>query len=117
MWLNIKLMITSIILLTFLASFVLYNTSKKAMLQQSSSVEKWLQTNEKTAKIIGILTLIIAATTATFHFGITAGILFWLITLMTILSLLVILYPFKKINYKHLIGIFTIILIIELTLV
>lgn len=110
-------MITSIIFLIFFGCFALYNASKKVALNQYFKLETWLQNNEKQTKIIGVFTLVITAIISVFYLGVTSGILFWLITLMTVLCLIVILYPIKGINYKHIISVFVFILLFELILI
>lgn len=107
-------MITLSILLISLGNFVLYNTSKKVVLQQNSSIEKWLQTHTQKTKIIGLSLLVIALVVSILKFGITSGITFWLIALISILCLIITLYPTIKINYKYLAVLFIVLLIIEI---
>jgi len=107
---------TTCSLLTILSGvFFLYNTSKKAQLYRSLAIEKWVQTNLKISKIIGVICLIISLTIAIANFGRTSGILFWTVSLMTILGLMVIILPLKKLSYKHVSILFTILFILELT--
>lgn len=107
-------MITISILLIFFGSFVLYNTSSKVVLQHTFSLEKWIQSNTKLAKNIGLSIIILAMIPCIFSFGKTSGILYWFLLLSTVLSLIVILYPLKKINYKHLFIFFALLFILEL---
>lgn len=107
-------MIASSVLLIFLGCFALYNTSKKALLTSNSSIEKWMQGNQKLSKIIGLAFLVVGLVVATFNFGNTSGIFFWMFIITAILSLLIVIYPLKKINYKHLIALFLVLFIIEL---
>lgn len=107
-------MTTLTILLIFFGSFAFYNTSKKAELQQKSSVEKSLQNNTKQAKIIGLILVAIALIIAIKKFDITSGILFWLVTLMTVISLIIVLYPLRKFNYKYVLILFVILFFIEI---
>jgi hypothetical protein len=106
-------MITSSILLIFLASFVFYNTSKKVQLFSTTTIETWIQQNIFYSKIIGCLLLIISLFVSINYFGIASGIIFWLITLMSILSLLVMVSPLQKVHYKHLIVVFFILITLE----
>lgn len=107
-------MITLNIVLIFLGSFVLYNTSKKVVLQQNLPIEKWLQTHTQKSKIIGLTILVIALVVSILKFGTTSGITFWLIALISVLCLIITLYPTIKINYKYLAVLFIVLLIIEI---
>jgi SNF family Na+-dependent transporter len=109
-------MITSIILLIFLVSFVFYSTSKKAQLTSKTIFEDWIQSHRQYSKIISSLLLVTAFILSINNFGITSGIIFWLVILMSLLSLIIIISPLKKVNYKHLVFAFFILLIFEFTL-
>ncbi len=109
-------MITSTILLIFLGSFVFYNTSKKAQLSSKSVVETWLQSHRPYSKIIGSIFLISALLLSVNNFGLTSGIIFWLVILISVLSLIIIISPLQKVNYKHLGLIFIVVLILEFSL-
>lgn len=106
-------MITTSILFLFLASFVLYNTSKKAILSSNTVIERWIQEHTDYSKIIGCLLLIATLTLIVLRFGIGSGVIFWSVTFMSILSLIITISPLQKVNYKHLIILFSILLIIE----
>lgn len=107
-------MITSSVLLIFLGSFFLYNTSRKVVLENNLLIGKWVQNNVNVSKIIGLVLLILALIITINKLGITSGIIFWLVGLMTILCLMIVLFPLKKINYKHLIAFFISSFLIEL---
>jgi len=109
-------MITISLLLILLASFVFYNTSKKAVMLYNSAIETWIQVNKNYSKAIGLLVLIVSLLSIILIFGITSGIIFWTISFITFLSTIVIIYPLKIVNYKHLIILFLILLILELTI-
>lgn len=106
-------MITSSILLIFLGSFALYNTSKNVELSSNTLLEKWFQQHTLYSKICGVFLLIATLIMVIFNFGITSGIIFWHIALMSILSLLVIISPLQKVNYKHFIALFLLLIILE----
>ncbi|MBE7670166.1 hypothetical protein [Tenacibaculum piscium] len=106
-------MIVLIILLNFLGSFCLYNTSEKAILNNNIFIEKWLQENNLKAKIIGIICYIISLVFSINHFGITAGILYLLITTTVILSLLIIGMPTQRIHYRYIFITFFVLFIIQ----
>lgn len=109
-------MISGSILLIFIAILVFFNTSKKAELSSNTSLERWIQNNTNYSKISGCLLLICALFLIIYSFGITSGILFWLIMLMSILSLIIVIFPLKKVTYKHLTIVFLLLLIFEFTL-
>jgi len=109
-------MITSSILFIFIASFAFYNSSKKATLSRVSVLEIWVQQHALFSKIIGGLLLITTLCSSIYCFGMTSGIIFWLITLMSILSLLITISPLQKVNYKHLILFFSILILLEFSL-
>lgn len=109
-------MIISSILLIFTASFAFYNTSKKATLFGVSVLEIWIQQHTLYSKIISCLLLIAALIFVIFNFGITSGIIFWLITLMSTISLIIIISPLQKVNYKHIIVVFFILIMLEFSL-
>lgn len=107
-------MITSIVFLILSGCFTLVNTSKKAVLNNDTVVEKWIQTHTIKSKYIGCGFLLLALAVSIFNFGLTSGILFWLIALMTLMSLVIIIAPLRVIRSKYLLFILLISLIIEL---
>ena len=107
-------MITSIIFLMTLGCFFWLNTSKKAMLNTNTVLEQWFQSHLKLSKIIGSVLYVIALFLCTRYLGNTSGLLFWLISLMTLLSLVIMINPIKLINYKYLFVAFIISLTVEL---
>ncbi|QXP67527.1 hypothetical protein [Polaribacter sp. AHE13PA] len=107
-------MITISLLLILLASLVFYNTSKKALLLYNSAIEIWIQVNKNYSKAIALLFLIVSLLSIILIFGFTSGIIFWLISFISFLSTIVIIYPLKIVNYKHLIILFLILLVLEL---
>lgn len=109
-------MITLLIAITLFGSFAIYNTSKKAVLNQNTILEKWLQDNTNYSKIISLLSFAIVTFFSVYIFGVTSAILFLSITVMFIISLLVIIYPLTIITYKHLSLAFIFMLILEITL-
>ncbi|WBX72965.1 hypothetical protein PG913_08650 [Tenacibaculum pacificus] len=109
-------MITIGVLLILLGNIVLYNTSKKVELYSNTTVERWIQQHTNYSQIIGCLLLISALPFICYSIGITSGLIFWLVTLMLFLSLVVVISPLKIVNYKHLAIVFLILIIIEYTL-
>lgn len=107
-------MITGIIFSVYVGCIVLYNTSQKAVLNTQYAIEKWIQSNRQKAKLIGVSILILTLVAANIVLGVTSGILFWLIALMSVLSLLVVISPLRIVNYKYLLLIFIGSLLIEI---
>lgn len=107
-------MTTSSILLVFLGSFALYNTSKQAVLRKNMFIKKWLQAHTAFLKVVGLALLIKALLLFTYIFGYTGGFLLWLFSTIATLSLIVLLCPLKRIRHKHILIIFILFLISEL---
>lgn len=80
---------TLLIVATFLAFFMCYNTSKRIVDFKDFFLEKWSQNNRSNAKKIGISILVICFFTAVFNYGLAAGLLFQCIVLMTVASLII----------------------------
>lgn len=98
-------MISLVSLTVFLAFFVLYNTSKRAILSSNFQLERWVQQNPKPSRFIGLGILLIAYALLISIKAIGASTLIFFIQVMTIGSLIVILAPLKIINYKFVLGI------------
>jgi hypothetical protein len=109
-------MISILILIIIFGCFFLYNTSKKAILQKHSFIDKWLQENNTKTKYLGIFILFITLILSVVSFGFTSGILFWIFTVTLSLSLILVLYPLKIFSIKKITILFAISLLIELTL-
>lgn len=107
---------TLIISLIFLGSYFSYSTSKKAILNSDFALNRWVTSNIKFSKIIGILLLLASLILSIVYFGTTSGILFWLISLLIVLGLIIIITPLKKLTYKHILILFLIILTFEFIL-
>ncbi len=109
-------MIVTIIFLIFLASFILYSTSKQNKLIKVIPLQSWIENNTKFSKIIALAVLIITLALCTFYFGFTSGIIFWLLCLCLFFSLIIIITPTHTINYKSVIIMYCIFLILEISL-
>ncbi len=107
-------MITSNLFLLFLGSWVLYNTSKKAILNQNFHIEKWIQSHAFLSKLVGLFFLLTSLSLMTLNFGTTSGVLFWLVSLMTILGLIIIIAPLHKGNLYYFLILFIVILLLEI---
>ncbi|WP_257669906.1 hypothetical protein [Parapedobacter tibetensis] len=107
-------MITTITILIFLGFFLLYHTSQKAVLSSSLKIAAWIHTYPKSGKRMGLSLLAAAILLCLVYLGIGAGLFSFFVILMTMGSLIVILTPLRLINWKVLIFIFLLSLIIEL---
>lgn len=106
-------MIVIIVFFMLLGCSILINTSEKAILSNRFIVEQLIQKQPTVFKIVGCFILLISLFLCSFYFGITSGVLFWLIALLAILSLLILLKPLKLISYKTIVLLFVLLLTIE----
>jgi hypothetical protein len=107
-------MLTLVITVTFIGFFILYNTSKKAVLTQTLLLEKYVQNNHLPGKFLGYTLLLIALIISIPLFGVGAGIFLYLTILMTVASIVILLAPLRYMTYKTLSAIFIISFIVEL---
>ncbi len=107
-------MVSLIVLIIFLGWFMLYCTSEKVILSKKLIPEKWIVNHKKESKRIGITKLIVALFLTVICFGVTGGILLWIFLMILMASLLVVIYPLEKINYKHLLIVLLLFVFIEL---
>ncbi|MEM8940339.1 MAG: hypothetical protein AAGC64_13445 [Bacteroidota bacterium] len=89
------MIILVVILLLFVAVFILYNTSKKAQLG-STQLEKWVQGHPKIMKMSSFIFIIIAFALLFGEFGFGGSFFSVLLGLMAILSLQTILTPMMR---------------------
>ncbi|MEH6679110.1 MAG: hypothetical protein V7724_01115 [Sediminicola sp.] len=89
-----------IVLLSFLAFYLFYLTSKKAIIQRTSNLEVWAGKQRKVAKSIGALLLLICFVAMVLRYGLAPGILAQCIVLMTVASLIICVAPLRIINFK-----------------
>ena len=106
-------MIVSCILLIFLGGYLLYNTSKKAVLHTDTLIEHWIQKNLTRSKAIGVTIFIVSILFSCIIFGKTAGILFWIMMVSLTMGLIIIFAPLRIVTYKHLFLLLVILLIFE----
>lgn len=85
-------MIAVISLIIFLGFYVLYSTSKKAILN-TTKVDVWLQNHPKVSKILGLILIAGSFGLLMNYYGIGAGIFIAFIILITIGGLVIILIP------------------------
>ena len=75
-------------------------------------IEPWLQVHKRESKLLGSLFCLIAITLAVCYWGIGAGILVWIILLMTVASLIILLLPLRLINKQSVVlGLLTLLLV------
>lgn len=108
-------MISFTLIILLLGCFIVYLTSSEVSIETNIFYKKWIHEQPKIAKIIGLTLLIIGLFTSISFFGRTSGILCWLFLVTLIMSLLIILFPLKKISIKHLSLFLIIVFLIELT--
>ncbi len=101
------------ILIGFLCFYV---TSHKTELTQWSNLQKWCQNNSLQTKMLGGIALIISCSLAIVAFGLGAGILAFVVFLMTIGCLIILLGPIQIISSKILVSMGLLCLIFELFL-
>ena len=89
------------VLSCFLGFFMLYNTSQKAKLSKNGSLEKWLQQNKSTAKILGGLLIIVAFILLPLKDGIGVGTITAFLLLMAAAALVIAIAPFHYLRLKH----------------
>ncbi len=109
-------MISVLIVIMFLACYLFYNTSQKTSIVFKSYLEKSLGSNKQLSKIIGGSLLLISLIIASINFGLFTGSLFWLSSLMLLMSLLILITPLNIVNYKLLVILFLVLLLIEIFL-
>lgn len=86
-------MLIAITLIIFSGFYCLYNTSSRAILN-NTKLDLWLQAHPKFSKPAGLVLILLAHILSGFHYGLAAGIFMALIILMTIGSLTILLIPF-----------------------
>ncbi len=107
-------MYSLIIFFVFTGSYFLYCSSKKmkSIHQVEFSILKIFHPNQ--LKLAGFILLAIAAILTLWKQGLEAGSFAFSVYLMTFLSLLNLLFPYKTINWKHILLLFSISLTIEI---
>lgn len=101
-------MITGIFSLLFIGSLSLYSTSSKTNL-------KGVTRKPQLERYFGCLLYLLALIISIIHLGNLSGFLFWLLSLAVILSLTIVIYPLKIVNYKLLVVLGLIALFFEIT--
>ena len=87
-----------------------------AQLNTNSAPEKWFVKHSITTKFLGMVDLFAACIASAVWFGTGAGILIWLFTMILLFSFLILLYPLRIIDYRHLMAIAIVLFFSELAL-
>lgn len=109
-------MVTILISILFLGSFLSYSTSSKVTLSTNSNLDRILNKPFSYKKQIGFVIIFFTSFFFIREFGTTSGFLFWIFTLTTILSLLICVYPLQIIKTRSILLIILIAIIIEFLL-
>ncbi|WP_115899753.1 hypothetical protein [Tenacibaculum gallaicum] len=101
-------------LFIFIGCYALYNTSEKALLIKNTLLQKWFHNNKRNTSIIGVITLLIGLLLSINFFGLSAGIITWIVTASIFLSLIILITPLRVVNYTFLTALFMLTFLIEL---
>ena len=107
-------MTSTLIILCFLAFYILYLTSKRVVMDSQLPIEQWVSKHDYLAKATGLILLFCTLALSMTGFGVGSGIFLFFILLMTIGSFVIILAPLKIINYPTTLVLIGLLLIIEL---
>lgn len=107
-------MYTLVIVVAALGFFMLYNTSRKAKLSSTGSLEKWMQAHHKPAKITGLSLLILSIIAMVIKDGIGVGILTAFVLLMATGCIVVAVAPLHYFRLKHIVLLIAGSLLLEL---
>lgn len=100
--------------LIFIGCYALYSASEKAFLINNTRLQKWFHNNKRNTKLIGTTTLLISLLLSITFFGLSAGIITWIVATSLFLSLIILITPLKVINYTFLTALFMLTFLIEL---
>ncbi|MFT7899810.1 hypothetical protein VBY74_07485 [Tenacibaculum ascidiaceicola] len=89
-------------LFIFIGCYALYNTSEKAYLSDTFTLQKWFQSNRFFTKITGVILLLIGLFLSIAFFGLSAGIITWIVATSLFLSLIILITPLRVINHVSL---------------
>ncbi|MDO6802926.1 hypothetical protein Q4595_10740 [Wenyingzhuangia sp. 1_MG-2023] len=94
-------MITILLTIIFFTFYIFYATTERIKVIHSLGFEKNIKTHKKQTKIIGFLLFMISIFLSIYTLGICVGILFLVISFMTLGGFVVLLSPLQIINYKN----------------
>ena len=108
-------MVTAIIILIYMGSYISYCSSKEASVNTNLKINEWLLKHFKVARYGGFLLLLASSFASVYHFGTTAGILYCIITITTVMGLIVVFSPLQQMGYKQVLILFILLLLLEFT--
>jgi hypothetical protein len=106
-------MYTTIILLIFIAFLILYNTSMKS---RWADKPLWADNLEKQKMLSGVISgilLVIACSLLVYDNGITSGMFSFIVILMSMGSLIVLLFPFRYLSARQTVLLFLLFAVFE----
>lgn len=106
-------MISLILLIFLLATFLGYASSVKTDIQSTTILGAFLTKDLKHKRLVGGFLLLIGFYIAVQYLGITSGLFFGIMLLMTCISLVVVLYPLQILKMQHILLGLIIISLIE----
>lgn len=110
-------MISVYLLLLFFGFYILYFTSKRMVAVPTLKFETWIKTHNSAATMGGLSLLLLSCFLFIYSLGLAAGILTYMVMLMTIGSLIILLAPLQLLTYPKICGVFLLALFIELFLI
>jgi len=106
-------MYTLILLICWTGFFCLYNTSRRAKLVSGGTIEFWLQSNQRFAKLLGVTGIFSSMAGLIFLDGTVMGALHGLLMIMAAGCYIVSLAPFRVIRFSHILGLGVIAFVME----
>ncbi|MEM9143996.1 MAG: hypothetical protein AAGA86_13485 [Bacteroidota bacterium] len=82
----------------------------------ASRLEQWCAKNAMTGRVLGLFLLVLSAGLTLARFGPGAGFLVFIISLMTLGSLIILVRPLRILNGISLLGIFALVFLAEIGL-
>ncbi|WP_149524469.1 hypothetical protein [Sphingobacterium hotanense] len=108
-------MYTLILGMILVAAFIWFNTSKKVRFPKRAIWLEKVVAKRTKAQVISAVLAISSLLATVYLQGLGAGIFAWLIYGMGFLSLIVLLFPYQYLTYKHVLILFAFCLVFELT--
>jgi hypothetical protein len=106
-------MFTLFVVLVSVAFYLLYNTSKKAILSRHNAIACWAQDNSRGAKIVAAFVLSLSLGLSMTHYGFASGIFGFFVILMTVASCVVLFAPLRYVKAPVLASAFLLSLLFE----
>jgi len=106
-------MVTLLVLLTFVAFYLFYNTSKKAELSRACRLERWAQDHTRASKGVGSVMFLLALCLCIVYLGLGSGTFAFVVILMTVASCVVLFAPLRYVKTWVLASVFLLSLLFE----